>query len=309
MWTRATIFVLALTPLVNGCVTKAKHDDLKRQLDDTEAALRAEQRAEQSAYEEQLKLLGDRVETLDAAIERARNEAEDYRRQIALLETASANQDAELARLEERLSTTEGELVAVLDKRTALKASLVQMEAALAELRERQRAADRRVDEYRDMLRRFASLIDAGKLQVKVVDGRMVLTLPMDILFSSGRAMLTEEGHASIIEVGQGLATIPEREFQVEGYTDDVPIHSAKFPSNWELGSARALVVLRALEEGGVSPSRLSAATFGEHRPLGSNESAEGRAINRRIEIAIVPDLSSLPGYEELNRLGGDGVK
>ena len=90
-----------------------------------------------------------------------------------------------------------------------------------------------------------------------------------------------------------------------EGHTDDVPIKTAKFPSNWELGAARALVVLRTLEEGGVTPAQLSAATYGENRPTAKNDSDEGRAANRRIEIVVVPDLSDLPGYDELQKLGG----
>ncbi|MEX1368878.1 MAG: OmpA family protein [Nannocystaceae bacterium] len=296
---RAFFALAVATCLGTGCVTKSKHDALQRELDETEAALRGEQAAERTAYEEQLALL-------EGTLEQAEAEAQRYTRQIAAMENAMAAQDAELARLEQHLRDTEKELAAVLDKRSALQASLEQMESALTELRQRQQAADRRVAEYRAMLRRFAALIDAGKLQVKIVDGRMVLSLPMDILFASGRASLTDEGRSSLLEVGQGLATIPERQFQVEGHTDDVPINTAKFPSNWELGAARALVVLRALQEGGVSPQQLSAATYGEHRPAARNDSDRGKAANRRIEIVVVPDLSDLPGYEELQKLGGE---
>lgn len=283
--------------LCSACVTKTTHDALQRELDDTESALRAEQLADQAAHDEQR-------EQLKVQLAEAQDEADDYHRQVAQLETALANQDAELARLEQQLRDGEKELAALLQSRSELKASLDQMESALAELRERQRAADRRVAEYRSLIDRFANLINAGKLSIRIVDGRMVLSLPMDILFSSGQATLTEEGRASIREVGEGLATIPKRQFQVEGHTDNVPIKTAKFPSNWELGAARALVVLRALQEGGVAPSQLSAATYGEHRPTQSNGAAAGREANRRIEIVVVPDLSGLPGYEELNRLG-----
>lgn len=293
-------FALAVVAFVGaGCVTKTKHDALQRELDETEAALRGEQAAERTAYEEQLTLL-------EGTLEQAEADAQRYTQQIAAMENAMAAQDAELARLEQHLRDTEKELASVLDKRSALQASLEQMESALTELRQRQQAADRRVAEYRAMLRRFAALIDAGKLQVKIVDGRMVLSLPMDILFASGRASLTDEGRSSLLEVGQGLATIPERQFQIEGHTDDVPINTAKFPSNWELGAARALVVLRALQEGGVSPQQLSAATYGEYRPAARNDSDRGKAANRRIEIVVVPDLSDLPGYEELQKLGGE---
>ena len=302
MWTRALLVPLAAT-LTVGCVTKSKYDALQHDLDETEAALRMEQAAQRSAYEEQLSEANGETQTLSAALEQATKDREGYRRQVAALENEMANQDAELARLEQRLAGTEKELAAVIERRSALKASLDQMESALGELRARQQAADRRVADYRAMLKRFASLIDAGKLEVKGVDGRMVLALPMDILFSSGQAALTEPGHASLLEVAEVLATIPKRNFQVEGHTDNVPIKTTKFPSNWELGAARALVVLDALEEGGVPSTQLSAASYGEYRPSARNDDAKGRSANRRIEIVVMPDLSTLPGYDELNEL------
>ncbi|MCX4247228.1 OmpA/MotB family protein [Paraliomyxa miuraensis] len=286
-----------------GCVTKTKHEALQRELDDTEAALRAEQEAERQAYEEQLVTRQERIVDLEQAITRAQADADAAQRQIASLQAMLAAKQNELAELEQRMAETERELAALIKKRADLKATLDQMSAALEEARQRQAAADRRVADFRDMLTRFAKLIDAGKLKVSIIDGRMVLTLPMDILFASGKAELTGEGRDSLLEVGAGLATIPGKEFQIEGHTDNVPIKTAKYPSNWELGAARALVVLRALAEGGVSAERLSAATYGELRPAASNETAQGKAANRRIEIVVVPDLSTLPGYDELNQL------
>jgi len=92
-----------------------------------------------------------------------------------------------------------------------LKATIDETRAALAAAAGREREAARRVAEFKDMLARFKALIDAGKLQVRVVDGRMVLTLPMDILFPSGKALLAKEGREALLEVGRVLATIPDR--------------------------------------------------------------------------------------------------
>lgn len=308
MRTRAvpvTIVVLALGACLGatGCVTKTKHDALQRELDETEAALRSEQEAERQAYEEQLQTRDARITDLEAALAEAQVEADAARRQVVSLQAMLTAKQAELADLEQRLADGERELAEVLKRRAALKDSLDQMSAALEDLRQRQAAADRRVAEYRDMLTRFAALIDAGKLKVSIIDGRMVLTLPMDILFASGKAGLTDEGRTALLEVGAGLATLADRQLQIEGHTDDVPINTAKFPSNWELGAARALVVLRTLVDAGVPAKQLSAATYGQLRPAASNETPEGRAANRRIEIVVVPDLSTLPGYDELEAL------
>jgi chemotaxis protein MotB len=311
---RMRAFPLAGVPVVatlvlgaSGCVTKTKHDALQRELDDTEVALRAEQESERQAFEEQLQTRNTRVTQLEAALAQAQKTAADLKEELASLQAAIDAKQEELASLGKRQADTERELAAALKKRADLKQSLDQMSAALEELRQRQREADKRVAEYRDLLAKFSELIDAGKLKVSIIDGRMVLTLPMDILFASGKADLTEDGRSAIEEVGKGLATIKGRQFQVEGHTDDVPIKTAKFPSNWELGAARALVVLRALVDGGVSAKQLSAATYGELHPSASNGTPEGRKANRRIEIVVVPDLSTLPGYDELNRLSKGG--
>ena len=96
------------------------------------------------------------------------------------------------------------------------------------------------------------------------------------------------------------LASVPGRTYQVEGHTDNVPIHTQRYPSNWELASARAVAVTRTMIEAGVDPARISAASFSEYKPSASNGSKEGRAQNRRIEIVVVPESVGLPGFEEL---------
>jgi chemotaxis protein MotB len=284
-----------------GCVTKAEHEALQRQLDASKKALTDEQARWSSERDE---LQADNVE-LEEALAEERGRIEDYERQIATLQEQLDAKSDEIAALEKHVAETEAELAGVIKRRTALKESLEKITDALADLSQRKLAAERRVAEYKDMLGRFASLIDAGKLKIRIVDGRMVLTLPMDILFASGSTKLTADGKASLQEVGAGLASVPERRFQIEGHTDNVPIHTARFPSNWELGEGRALVVLRTMLEAGVPAERISAATFGEFRPVASNDDEQGRAANRRIEIVVIPDLSDLPGYDELTKLAG----
>ena len=137
---------------------------------------------------------------------------------------------------------------------------------------------------------------------MKIVDGRMVVALATDVLFGSGSATLSAEGKSAVAEVAAVLASIPDRKYQVEGHTDDVPIKTAQYPSNWELASARALTVVKAMIDAGVPADRISGASFAESKPAVANATPEGRSANRRIEIVVVPDLSSLPGFDELNR-------
>lgn len=110
------------------------------------------------------------------------------------------------------------------------------------------------------------------------------------ILFDSGSATLKAVGSETLGQLAE-LFTLFDNEIIVEGYTDNVPMHSREFPSNWELSTGRALSVLRYLSESyDISPSRLSARGYGEHRPIVPNDSDENRALNRRVNIAIVHD-------------------
>jgi chemotaxis protein MotB len=219
------------------------------------------------------------------------------------LQEALAAEQANVTQLEAQIAALQAKNTALLSDKSELDASVQQMQAALAELAARKSEADARLAEFRDLLAKFKGLIDAGRLEVKIVAGRMVLVLPTDILFGSGSASLSKEGREAILEVAGVLATIEEREFQVEGHTDDVPISTETFPSNWHLASARAINVVKTLQEGGVPVTRLSAASFAENRPVDTNKTKEGKAANRRIEIVVVPDLSQLPGYSELEKL------
>ncbi|MFZ5476756.1 MAG: OmpA family protein [Myxococcota bacterium] len=249
--------------LMFACVGKAKYDALAGEL----LATRTEMKAEIGRRDE-------RIQTLEEALE-----AEQAR---------SKQLGEERARL--------------LSDQSMLKASVSEMEKALRELEERKSQADARIAEFRSLLARFKSLIDAGKLKVKIAYGRMVVELATDILFAPGSADLSPAGKTAIGEVAQVLAGIPEREFQVEGHTDNVPIRTAQYPSNWELASARAMTVVKSMVEAGLQPDRVSAASYADWKPIAPNDTPEGRASNRRIEIVVVPDLSTLPGFDELSK-------
>ena len=256
--------VLALVFAASGCVTKKKHEEL-------EAVLKATR--------ENLQDKRDEVDTLTADLESCGRRA-----------TAT----------EAQLQACQEDRAKALREAGELSDSIEEMTQALAEAARREREANARIAEYKAILAKFKSLIDAGRLKVKVVDGRLVVELATDILFGSGQAELSEDGAAAIREVGSILATLPGRRFQVEGHTDNVPIKTARFPSNWELASARALSVVQTLVAGGMSPTQLSAASYSQYRPVAENDAAEGRSANRRIEIVMVPDLSKVPGFEEL---------
>ena len=276
------LLALIVPALMSGCVTKKKYLALEEQLNEATAALAKEQ---------------DKSQSLEQALTDEKKHVEALDEQIAGLETKLADAEAQHRALEEDLAKT-------LKDRSALKESIAEMKRALALAKLQRRLADARINSYKSLLGRFQSMIDAGKLQVKIGNGRMVLVLRSDILFASGSVKISEEGKAAIVELTQILASMKDRKFQVEGHTDNQPIKTKRFPSNWELASARAIAVSNVMVEAGLSQQNVSAASYGEHQPTASNDTDEGRAQNRRIEIVLVPDLSGLPGFDELNKIG-----
>jgi chemotaxis protein MotB len=117
--------------------------------------------------------------------------------------------------------------------------------------------------------------------------GLVVTVLTDKLLFQSGQATLQPAGLPLLSEIGQLLNLAPSHPITIEGYTDNVPIHSVEFPSNWELSTTRATTVVQYLISRGVNANRLGAAGYADLHPLASNATAAGRALNRRVEIVI----------------------
>jgi chemotaxis protein MotB len=127
----------------------------------------------------------------------------------------------------------------------------------------------------------------------------MIVELPAQVLFPSGSAELTADGRKALGEVAKILRSMPRRRFIVAGHTDNVPVSTDRFASNWELSSARAVEVTAEMIRGGLRPEQLVAAGYSEHDPVARNTSDAGRQKNRRIEIILEPRLAPLPGLEQ----------
>ena len=280
---RTSLALLALFAV--GCVGKTKYDASQAALADALAALEQERTANEASVAD----LQAQQKATTAQLNAATKELADKKKALADLEFQLKAERADKAEL--------------LKTRTRLKASIEEMTNALEDLARRKAQADERVEAFQDLVSRFQELIDAGKLQVKILDGRMVVQLATDVLFASGSAALNEDGRSAVRQVADVLKSIPDRRFQIEGHTDNVPIRTEKYPSNWELASGRALTVVNEMLAVGMPATRISAASYGEFDPVAPNRTGEGKARNRRIQIVIVPDLSGLPGYEELEAL------
>jgi chemotaxis protein MotB len=264
--------LLALT----GCVSQARYDDALTRVEGDAARIRS---------------LDARIASCQQEALRARSQAdhETLELQDALdRETASAHE------LRKRLEELGQDVDKLLVDKGALSVNLQITKVKLAALRRAEAAAKARAALYRDLALKLKAMIDAGDLRVVLRDGRMTLALPNDVLFDSGQIDIKPKGRDALKQVAGVLRTLGERHLQVAGHTDNVPISTARFPSNWELSSGRALEVTRFLIGQGLRSEALSAAAYGEFDPVAGNDSPEGRTKNRRIEITLMPGIDEL---------------
>jgi len=204
--------------------------------------------------------------------------------------------------LTERLKAAGQSVEALNTERGSLSQALADTRAQLLELRKQQDAANARGAQLRELQAKFQKLVDAGQLKIVFRQGRMVVELANDVLFDSGKTDIKPAGKGMIGDVAKVLRTMPDRRFQVAGHTDNVKIQGGRFASNWELSTARAVTVVKLLVDGGVRATNLSAAGFGEFQPAETNDTPDGRAKNRRIEITLQPNLDEfvkVPGMPD----------
>ena len=245
----------------------------------------------------------------DETKKQAEEQDQQNKARIAELEKQLADTQAKLAEAGAARDELSKKLDAAMQAHTGERSQLFQqVEAArkeldaagkqLEELKRAKAAAEQRAATYQSLTKKLRAMTDAGQLKVKIREGRMIIALPNDVLFDSGKAQLKKEGKDALAQLAGVLKSFNDRKFQVAGHTDDDPIKTARFPSNWELSTARAVDVTRFLIEQGMDPKQLSAVGYGEFDPVMANDTEEHKAQNRRIEIALQPNISDLPPIE-----------
>ncbi|HEX3343768.1 MAG TPA: OmpA family protein [Polyangiaceae bacterium] len=205
-------------------------------------------------------------------------EAEAAKAQVGVLQGQLATDESQIAQLKTAVGAAQAQ--AMTDEQ----------KAQLAEAQDRAKTLD-------DMQTKFKRMIDAGHLKVTTRHGRVALQLHNDVLFDTGEADVKPAGKTALAEIAAALRGVGAKRFQVAGHTDTQPITTEKkklFPTNWELSTARAIAVVKLLTSEGVDPSTLSAAGYGPYDPVAPNGSSDGQAKNRRIEITLVPNVTSL---------------
>jgi chemotaxis protein MotB len=259
---RMALAVLAVIPLVfGGCVSKSEY------MKTVESANALE--VDNARLKTELANAGKRNEQVTA--DRAELER--------LLAARSGELGRSIAELRQRLSAIESENIRLAQ-----------------ELSDAQKAREEKVREvsstYEQLVDKMKSEIAKGQVTISELQGRLTVNMVDAILFDSGRAEVKPEGLVVLGKVIEILKSVNDKAIRIEGHTDAIPISGSlvqRYPTNWELSAARAINVARYLQKQAINPAQLSAAGFGEFKPVADNATVEGRAKNRRIEIVLVP--------------------
>jgi len=208
------------------------------------------------------------------------------------------NLTAEEEELKKQLESVQKERDALLTEKAATEQErdlLREKTGDLSKKAEKAERLERATQTYQDLQRKLEKEIQEGKVQLTEMKNRLTMTMVDKIIFPSGSTEISKEGKLVLDKVVSILKDIKDKRIQVEGHTDNVPIVSElkkRYPTNWELSTARATEVVRYLQEqGGLDPKLLSATGYSEYQPVAPNDTDNGKHKNRRIEIVLLPLL------------------
>ncbi|RME37313.1 MAG: chemotaxis protein MotB [Deltaproteobacteria bacterium] len=290
-----TFFLITLTlTLLSGCVSKSTYEQQVAAYN----GLQNDYNSLQQRYQDlstQFEQLRDKHARLQAD-----NEATGQRLTACEQDLERARQD--MIRLEQVLSDRSAEAGQAMAE---MRRNIEELEAAKRDLEaqlERERIArEARIakmkNTYDALVGKLEEEIKRGEITISELQGRLTVNMVERILFDSGSAEIKPGGLKVLARVGEILRNVQDKDIMVEGHTDSVPISSRlrdRFPSNWELSSARAASVVHFLQDkAGIPGERLAIVGYGPYRPVADNDTPEGREQNRRIQIVLVPPVQS----------------
>ena len=272
--------------LTTGCVTKGTHEATLAELGKTQNSL--------TTANSKIDAQSEKINEQNRNIEAQKLEISKNLEQINKNLEEISKTNKELTKLEENKSALEQELDTSKKELEDSQWLLNSSQNKLETMRQIEAETEKRNEIYARFVSELQKMIDGGQLTVSIEKGRIVINLPDNVLFATGHSNVNAEGQKALKQIGAVLKEFSDRSFQVEGHTDNVPMKSARYPSNWELSTARAMSVVHLMIEEGVDAKNISAAGFGEFQPRADNEEKEGRALNRRIEIIMLPNLEIL---------------
>ncbi len=304
---------------VAGCVSKGTHtktltelEDAKKQSAQLQQQLAGLQKnldqeaSQRKAVEQQAAELQSRLDGLEKEKGQLSGELDTVRSQISDLEqkyaSGSASSREEIAKLQKQASDLEANADRLAKEREQLRQEQSRLAATLDQERAAKEEEIKRLTRTQEELTKsLQDEIAKGNITIQQIHDRLTINMVDRVLFDSGQAQIKPAGMKVLKQVAEILATATDKQIRIEGHTDNVPISTKlqdRFKTNWELSTARATTVVRYLiDQGGLDRQYLAAVGYADTRPIASNDSDEGRASNRRIEIVLYPrDLKEIAG-------------
>ncbi|MBJ6802729.1 OmpA family protein [Geomonas propionica] len=279
---------------LSGCVTSGTYQKKELEAQNLEKSLQ-EQRGQYNILmgeNDQLKNDIKKLTTELAAMTGERNALATDKK--GLEETLKSTSDAKNQKIGE-LSQKVGDLnlkVGDLTQKTAdLEAENKRLKDEVARLQQQKEEVQKTSKTYGDLLEQMKGEISKGQVTISELKGKLTVNMVDSVLFDSGKAEVKPEGLVVLQKVVDILKTVKDKAVRIEGHTDNVQIVgqlAKRYPTNWELSAARAINVTRYLQQQGLDPALLAAVAYGEFKPVAANDTDEGRAKNRRIEIVLV---------------------
>jgi chemotaxis protein MotB len=271
--------LIGLAWALGGCVSMGKFELKEKEANDTARSLQELQKK----YSDLVTENKSRTEKLDSELAGLAKDKEtlaaDNIKLKDILKAKSDELSREISELRQMANDLESE-------NSRLKAETANLQKTKAE------EAQKTSRTYEEMLEKMKSEISQGQVTISELKGKLTVNMVDAILFDSGKSELKPAGLVVLQKVIDILKTVKDKVIRIEGHTDNARISgslSRKYPTNWELSSARAINVTRYLQQQGLDPAVLSAVAYGEYRPVARNDSEEGKTRNRRIEIILVP--------------------
>lgn len=310
---RKIVLAASVATLLSSCVSKKLYNELENQYadlkkehrqasDENEALTLAKNQLELSQSQLQAELAKTKAERdkLQNDYDAASNNLKTLQASYAALEK---NSDAALQsnmkknrELLAELDAKEKALAAEQDRLNKLQNDLRERSQRVDELEGKIAAQQEQMNRLRETLSKALFSFEGKGLTVEQKNGKVYVSMENKLLFSSGSWAVGAEGRRAVVEVGKVLAENPDISVLIEGHTDNVPYNaSGPISDNWDLSTKRATAIVGILAENkAINKENLTAAGRGEFAPLAGNDTAEGRAKNRRIEIILTPKLDEI---------------
>ncbi len=280
------ILIVTIAALLSGCVSKNTHQQKLNEIDLLSQDIDNLKESKADLNKDKIELQ-ENLSKLNGRLVASLQQNSKLQRDLLAANANQERQEGNLSKHQQQLSdlqqTNEQLLTTVEELNYSLEKEKIAKEARLAKIK----------NTYDQLVGALESEIKRGELTISNLEGQLSVNLLNQILFDSGETAIKKEGKKVLKSLGDVLGKFPDKALQIAGHTDNVQISASlkeTYPSNWELSTARATSVVHFLQQQvGLPGERMIAAGYSEYRPIASNDTIEGKAENRRIQILLVP--------------------